>query len=95
MNDIISKVFIIPMFWATRPMSGKNTPTIPQLNPPINPDIILLYSGIVFCAITIFIETESIVTNPVSTKSAKDKAGKTFVSDAKIAVNIKGTIRDI
>lgn len=95
MNEIINNVLIIPIFCAIIPISGRNIPTIPQLKPPMNPDIILLYSGIVLWAITILIDTDSIVTKPVKTKSANDNAGNVFVNDEKMTVSINGTISDV
>ena len=95
MNDIIKSVFMIPIFCATKPIKGRNTPTIPQLNPPMKPEIMLLYCGIVFCAMTMFIDTESIVMKPVSTKRPKDKTGAVFTMLKNINVSINGTIKEV
>ena len=62
----------MPIFSATKPINGNITPTTPQLKPPIKPDIMLLYCGIVFCAMTIFIDTDNIVTKPVKTYIIKE-----------------------
>ena len=95
MNEIHSNVFKMPMSCAIMPISGKNIPTIPQLNPPINPEIMLLYCGIVFCAITIFIDTESIVINPISMNNKNDIEVDIFNMFINIRVSKNGTISEI
>lgn len=51
---IISNMFMNPHFSASKLIKGSKIPITPQLKPPMNPEIILLNSGINFCANAIF-----------------------------------------
>ena len=77
----------MPNFSATNPKSDIAIATIPQENPFIKPEIILLYSGNTFCAITIVTGVAIIVINPIITKIIREIAG------CDLQVNTKSSIR--
>lgn len=70
-----NSTFVIPKFSATNPNIDITIATIPQENPLINPEIMLLYSGKTFWAINIVTGVAIIVTNPIITKITSDKVG--------------------
>ena len=70
-----NRIFMIPNFSAIIPIKDKHKATVPQQKPLINPAIILLYSGNVFCANTIVTGCASIVINPIMLNVNNEKIG--------------------
>ena len=71
----MSNTVVMPCACAQKPAIDINTATIPQENPFIMPAIMLLYSGITPCAVTIIIGVAIIVNNPIKAKITIDKTG--------------------
>ena len=65
----------MPNFSAINPRSDIAIATIHQEKPFIKPEIILLYSGKTFCAITIVTGVAIIVMKPMTTNMTSDTAG--------------------
>lgn len=72
-NEMIKRIFIMPIFSESKLIKGKINPITPQLKPPINPEIILLNSGIKRCANDILTGTARKLTNPIKINDIKDK----------------------
>ena len=71
----ISNTVIIPCACAQKPAIDINIATMPQENPFIIPAIILLYSGITPCAVTIIIGVAIIVKSPINPNIIMDNIG--------------------
>ena len=73
--DKIIRTCVIPKCWAENPITDSAIATTPHANPFMNPATILLYSGKVFCAITIVTGWASIVVYPIIINVIKDMIG--------------------
>ena len=71
----IINTFIIPKFSAISPMKDIIRAIIPQQKPFMNPEIMLLYCGRVFCAQTIITGCANIVIKPINAKITIDIIG--------------------
>ena len=71
MQVIIKRIGSMPVRSAVKLINGSITPIMPQLKPPITPDIMLLNSGMSLCAIDILTGTAKKLTKPIKTKAVK------------------------
>ena len=86
--ETIINIFIIPNFSAAKPNNEIIIATMPQENPLIKPEIILLYSGSTFCAKSIVTGVASIMKNPVIINIPIDSIGN--FSQVNVNSNING-----